>query len=167
MVRQHVSPLDAAYILLIPISMLEEHDQLVWPYTKEGTTMVWSVYHWLKETTEDRDGTVHDNGQGSNELWKGIYGEKTIPKVKSYMWKLTTNTITVKSNLIRRDFLNVTPDCPICGKLETREHMLFECRWTHAVWFRMLGILGINQTGRSIEQWLHERTQLYEGCETG
>lgn len=41
--------------------------------------------------------------------------------------------------------------------------MSFECGWTWAVWFGMLGIRGTNQTRRSMEQWLHER-MIERGC---
>lgn len=89
-------------------------------------------------------------------MWKGICRAHTIPKDKSYMWKYATNAITVKSILTRRGLPNVSLECPICGDVETREHMTFGCRWTRAIWFRVLGIRGAYQNAQNMEQWLND-----------
>lgn len=81
MVREQVTPSDAAYILQIPIPMVEERYQLVWSYTKEGTATR-SVYHRLKETIENRDEPGHDDKHRPRALWKEIWGRKRYQKLK-------------------------------------------------------------------------------------
>lgn len=72
-------------------------------------------------------------------LWSVICSSHPIPKIKSYMWKLSSTAIAVKSNLIRRGLPNVSLDGSICDVEETNAHMTFECGLTKATWFGMLG----------------------------
>lgn len=156
-VRQCITTRDPNCILRIPIPMIEEHDKMIWTYTKDEVASVRSVYHRLREVAEGQTRTTQVVGSRLKTLWSSIWGEHTIPKIKNYMWKLASKAIAVKNNLIRLGLSHVYPDCPICGVEETSTHMTFGCSWTQAICCGMLGIRGANQASQSIEEWLIDR----------
>lgn len=46
------------------------------------------------------------------------------------MWKLASNSLGVKNNLIQRGLSNITPEYTICGNEEMSEHINFNYSWT-------------------------------------
>lgn len=78
-----------------------------------------------------------------------------VPKVENFAWRLATNALPVKVNLIRRGLV-IAPGCPMCGADETREHMTTRCRWTAQVWKATLGNNRRPTPGRDITTWLDE-----------
>ncbi|KAK1366315.1 hypothetical protein POM88_041876 [Heracleum sosnowskyi] len=72
-----------------------------------------------------------------------------------FMALMYWSALATKSNLFRRKY-SQCPLCPICNyKVETVEHMLFECDWTRPVWFSSsLGLFQSSPAINSIVQWL-------------
>lgn len=146
-----------AHILQILIPTNVRADQLLWPYTDDGKVTVRSVYHPFWEA---QDGSIADldrHESRSTTTWSTVWKAYIIVKVKNFMWKLVSNSITVMQNL-RRQGINVTVNCLICGMEEDREHMIYKCSWMEEI--RDLGILGLRTTQYSrptIEEWIQDR----------
>lgn len=79
-----------------------------------------------------------------------------MPKIKHYVWRLATNRVAVKDNLIRRR-MQIDPGCPVCGDNETREHMATGCKWTEHVWRDMTGTRTSDSATVCKERWLDEQ----------
>lgn len=73
-----------------------------------------------------------------DEIWRMIWKVNNLPKVKKSMWHLLSNVVAVQKNLRKRG-MPVEEGCSICGTEETREHMIYGCGWTIAMWFDVLG----------------------------
>lgn len=91
-------------------------DKLIWPYTKEGTTQVKSVYHRRQEQNH-RSTDNNDNANRTSTVWKLIWTSKALPKGKNFIWRLTLNALVVSHNLQRRG-MAIDPSCPVCGRLK-------------------------------------------------
>lgn len=79
-----------------------------------------------------------------------------VPKVKNYVWRLATNAVAVKGNLIRRGML-VGPGCPVCGEDDTWEHMVLGCKWTEQICIELQGIRRAETHDLDVTRWLDER----------
>lgn len=111
---------------------------------------VWSAYHCLRQGHQSINRNVDQ--QPTNDatcIWKA----KVWPKIKSFMWKLVYNLIAVRSNLVWRG-IQVSPLCPACDAVETREHMLTGCPWTRHLWQMCLGLNVADAGIPSVEVWL-------------
>lgn len=72
------------------------------------------------------------------------------------MWKLLTNLIAVTGNLRKRGMQAIT-GCPVCRVEESKEHMAYQCGWTNAVWFGILGLRPNDQARPTLEEWIQDR----------
>lgn len=117
LVRQLVSDEDATLILRMPLPHTSSVDTFLWPHTKTGEPVARSIYHRLRETTvQDRGRNLRN--EDNSGLWRSIWNANVIPKVKTFAWRLVSNALAVKMNLIKRG-MNVDPGCVICGMDET------------------------------------------------
>lgn len=57
---------------------------------------------------------MYSHGSRSMTVWSAIWKDDTIPNVKTFTWKLLTNSIAVLGNLRQRG-MNVIIYCPVCG----------------------------------------------------
>lgn len=115
--------------------------------------MVRSAYHAINNRQSagamDEDATTDP---GTSSLWPVIWKARVWPKVQAFMWKLESNSIATKANLVRRG-VPTYPLCQICYGVESREHIFLECSWVRHVWFGLLGlhVAGLHQV--QMDQW--------------
>lgn len=108
-IRQHL-PQYEDLIRAIPLSQYSMQDELVWLPDKTGTYTTKTGYALCKINVEDTD--IDFN-------WKKlIWGVKTTPKLKHFLWKVKNKAIPVGENLLRRG-IEVEGRCKRCGILET------------------------------------------------
>lgn len=73
-------------------------------------------------------------------IWKA----KTLPKIKTFLWRYAHESIGVKACLVRRG-MGDDEICPICKvEVELVMHALRDCGWAKAVWMQ-LGVYNTNQ----------------------
>ncbi|XP_048626877.1 uncharacterized protein LOC125594926 [Brassica napus] len=63
---------------------------------------------------------------------KGVWNLKTAPK-QLLVWKVLRGALPVGEKLLARQ-INVDPMCKRCGKLESINHLLFQCDFAETVW---------------------------------
>lgn len=123
-----ISPDIIRQISLIPIGDGLENDRLIWPWNKSGIYTVKLGYHWHHSITirsiPDNSHTFH---RVNPMIWKIIWRLKTLPKIRSFLWRVLANAIPTFFNLYRRK-IAVSPLCPVCHSFdETIEHLLLLC----------------------------------------
>ena len=98
---------DISLIESILLCSSKVDDTLFWPFTPSGSYTVKSGYRFLykAQRMDNNDYNPEDN----NGLWKRVWGLKTQPKVRNFLWRAIKNAIPTKSNLKRRKV--VLEDC--------------------------------------------------------
>ncbi|XP_050251841.1 uncharacterized protein LOC126698562 [Quercus robur] len=94
----------------IPLSSMQVEDKLFWPFTPSGSYTVKSGYRFLykAQSLDNNDYQHEDNG-----LWKRVWGLKTQPKIRNFLWRAIKNAIPTKVNLKR--CMTITEDrCEQC-----------------------------------------------------
>ena len=77
----------------------------------------------------------HSSSISNPLLWKLIWNIPTIPKVKNFLWRASSNFLATRANLFHRK-LTLDPLCPFCHIYpETIEHVLLACPWSQKCWF--------------------------------
>lgn len=145
-VRESLRQRDASYVINIPIPLEDQDDKLIWPFRQDGRMSVQTAYHVVRHTSITSGNTLQPTTQPL-ALWKSIWAGQVWPKVRTFMWKLASNSLPVRSNLDRRG-IPISPTCSACDEEETAEHMVRGCSWTIGVWE---GVLGISTTSDSQE----------------
>ena len=85
-------------------------------------------------------------------IWKA----KTLPRIKTFLWMCSHNSIGVKSCLVRRGVVN-DEMCPVCQReLESILHALKDCSSVKSIWC----YLGIQDTNHefwiaNLQEWLN------------
>lgn len=100
LIRQCITKSYAYHIIRIPIPLTEEPEKLIWPYKKDGVVSFKSVYHRLRKVENEENLTMQADGNRPRTLWSAIWCAKMISRINSYIWKLASNAIAVKANLI-------------------------------------------------------------------
>ncbi|CDP00431.1 unnamed protein product [Coffea canephora] len=163
---------DAENILKIPISLSRSGDMHFWTHCKNGEFSVKSCYQVLLK--EDRsmergakgeDGSSYDDS--NKQIWKTLWSLNIKHKIKLFIWRCITNTLTARETIFRRTKQG-SPICSRCGDgMETIEHILFHCHQAQKVWklapIQWDGIQ--NQTGCFKKWWaaLSQATSRTEG----
>ncbi|XP_062014039.1 uncharacterized protein LOC133730473 [Rosa rugosa] len=155
-----LQPHEVNKILSVPIGDMRGEDKIIWPWNKNGVYSVKSGYHWVHSqliTTAtspeaSKSGTSHSI---ATKVWKLIWSINTLPKIKSFLWKVLSGATPTFLNLHKRR-LSISPICPICDTYEESiEHTLLLCPWVQSVWFGSpLGIVIDKQQFKSIDIWL-------------
>jgi hypothetical protein len=128
LVRNLFHEADAEHILQIKIPTLTGEDYVAWHYEKNGMFSVKSAYRLALELQEMNGGEGSSNKQaGERDLWKLIWGAKVQPKVRTFGWKLATNSLGVQAHRCRRK-MDLLPTCSICGtEPEDCFHAMVSC----------------------------------------
>lgn len=66
---------------------------------------------------------------GAKSIWK----VNCSPKVKQFLWKLKSKSLSVGEALLRRG-MTVTGTCKRCGTLESEMHVFFQCPFASRIW---------------------------------
>lgn len=110
---------------LIPSSS-QLKDERAWLFSANGEYTTKSGYAIAKLNTGD---------PAMQELnWKKcIWQVDTSPKIRHFLWKATSNALSVGASLETRG-ISVDPACKRCGSRETEFHVLFSCPFAKRVW---------------------------------
>ena len=123
---------DIALIESIPLCSSKVNDTLIWPFTPSGSYIVKSGYRFLykAQLMDNNDYMPEDN----NGVWKRLWGLKTQPKVRNFLWRAVKDSIPTKINLKRRKV--VLEDCceQCTAEIEDTVHALWSCPLLSSVW---------------------------------
>lgn len=91
---------DAILNIIIPINGRD--DMFRWPHTKDGKLSVRSAYYHIQDGGGLTQGNTNNQPvMGSTSLWMTIWSTKVWLKIKAFVWRLATNTLETKDNLVR------------------------------------------------------------------
>ena len=131
LLQQLLCARDISLIESIPLCSRKVDDTLFWPFTLSGSYTVKSGYRFLykAQSMDNNDYNPEDNG-----LWKRVWGLKTQPKIKNFLWQAVKNAIPTKSNLKRHKV--VLEDCCEQCNAEVKDtvHALWSCPFLSSVW---------------------------------
>lgn len=105
-------------IMSLHISQENCNDQCHWMSTKNGQSMVKSVYNFLIM------GKPNQFISKDGKFWKRLWKSDLLPKWKIFIWKLMHNALAVKNKLKKRG-MEVNTLCVLCKDLEENETHLF------------------------------------------
>lgn len=126
-VRDLVNPSDVKVVLNITIPIEQGQDVLRWPHTRDGAITVRSAYHRVHGESSDFQVDLNRSPRPDMLLvWPAIWNAQVWPKYKAFMWKMANDVLPTKDNLRRRG-LQLSPLCPSCQSVESREHLFFDC----------------------------------------
>ncbi|XP_026434311.1 uncharacterized protein LOC113331883 [Papaver somniferum] len=114
-------------IMRVPIS---GNDTLVWPYNKNGSLTVKSVYKLLANKLP------HNSTNNTDiEVYMAIWKSPLLPRTQLFLWKCVENIIPTGSKLARYN-RNHDDRCKVCNSdvVETPEHMIPQCSFSRNVW---------------------------------
>ena len=120
-------------------------DKLTWARNPRGNFDLKSAYSLAMEAAPDPLFST-------SWIWKA----KTLPRIKTFLWMCSHNSIGVKSCLVRRGVVN-DEMCPVCQReLESILHALRDCSSVKSVWC----YLGIQDTNHefwiaNLQEWLN------------
>ena len=104
-----------------------------WPHTHDGVFSVRSTYRLLLDQAETE--IEGSSSVGENlKVWKSIWSLRVPNRVKSLMWRVGTNSIPTRANLVKRQVLNDAL-CQEC-KLHSKDtmHALWSCPKLNDAW---------------------------------
>jgi hypothetical protein len=134
--------------------MEQNEDQLMWPYTKDGSYTVKSGYNIIKLWQDNTNSAATSTTTHYNKMWKALWSLHTIPRHKVPLWKIIQQVIPIKQALSRRGVQGQTL-CPRCyQKEETIEHVFKECLIADRIWFGSKLGIRINSIQGSFQDWL-------------
>lgn len=117
-IESHFVERDQRCILAIPLSSRGLQDTLLWAYSKDGTYSVKTAYMLGKW------GNIDD----FHKAWGLLWSLEVSPKVRHFLWRVTTNSLPVRDALHRCHLVDES-GCPWCvGEVETAQHAMFQCQ---------------------------------------
>ena len=139
-------PLDIKLLIqATPIAITSSGcDKIAWADSPQGTFNLSSAY---------RIAMGHEESPSFSASW--IWKANTLPRIKTFLWMCTHNSIGVRSCLMRRGVCEEVM-CPICQEVEESIlHALRDCPWAKAIW-NHLGRVEVDQDFWSSElpDWL-------------
>ena len=120
-------------ILAIPLNNLHSSDELVW---KENSTQNFTVKTAYKIALglKNQPQGEHSQARQNGRIWKKVRKLNVPPKVRSLLWRASSNILPTKDNLQRRK-VRVDDRCEFCTQhIETTCHVLWECPFARNVW---------------------------------
>ncbi|XP_048596367.1 uncharacterized protein LOC125578115 [Brassica napus] len=109
-------------------------DKEIWAFNKAGDYSVKSGCSLLRKLAENagEEGMVHD--QAMIELKKQIWRMRTIPKIRTFVWRAASGALAVAERLTAHG-MPVEMTCMLCHQgIETIEHVLFQCTKAQELW---------------------------------
>ena len=76
----------------------------------------------------------NDYNPEDNCLWKRVWGLKTQPKIRNFLWQAVKNAIPTKSNLKRRKVV-LEDYCEQCNaEVKDTVHAMWSCPFLSSMW---------------------------------
>ena len=132
-------------------------DKLTWAGNPRGIFDLKSAYSLAMEA-------IPVSPFSASWIWKA----KTLPRIKTFLWMCSHNSIGMKSCLLRRGVVN-DEMCPVCQREpESILHALRDCSSVKAVWH----YLGIQATNRkfwnaNLQEWLNANGRMFKSLIDG
>ncbi|KAG7563623.1 Reverse transcriptase zinc-binding domain [Arabidopsis suecica] len=120
----------ALEILAIKPSRLGASDKRVWLASSDGLYTTKSGYAIAREEMSSLD---HHKDSGGCDWIKEVWGIKSSPKVKHFLWKALAGAIPTGLQLVSRG-MQVDSRCIRCNEPESVCHLLFNCPFAKQVW---------------------------------
>ena len=110
---------------------VEGVDKLLWKLTLNGVFDVRSFYNSLS------------NPHTIPFPWKCIWSVKVPKRVSYFLWTTARDSILTIDNLVKRN-LPLVKRCSLsCCNGETVDHLLLDCKFSHALWREVFLMFGI------------------------
>ncbi|CAN1318107.1 LINE-1 retrotransposable element ORF2 protein [Linum perenne] len=134
----------------IPIGPPNLRDKWIWHFDSKGLFSIKSCYNLLKNGRRD----LRAADGSTNREWKWIWQLSIPPKVKFFAWRIVSNLLPTKENMMRRKCA-ADPLCPCC--LQTDEnlyHLFFDCAVTKEIWRELMPTITPPGQQLPIKEWL-------------
>jgi len=126
--------IDSSAITQIPIIESTNMDALMWMFEPNGCYTVKSGYKAI-QIWKARSQTTARTSNENNSVWKKLWNLNTIPRHKTIIWRILTNSLPLRSELGKRGILCI-PLCPRCeSKVETLNHTFSSSPFISRTWF--------------------------------
>jgi hypothetical protein len=137
LVKQTFWSMDADIILSTPIRP-DFEDYPAWFFDEKGVFSVKSAYKiYVKKHDADLD--TSSGGNDESSFWKRLWDLPCLPKVKQFIWRLTHNSLPLRTNIMRRG-IRCDTLCVCCKRLdEDGAHTFLKCKETREAW-KLLGM---------------------------
>lgn len=151
LIDRHFYPPDAKLIKSLPLCSIPQSDMLIWPKEKIGIYTVKLGYKLLCEwqNEELNQPQISDT---ERSFWSSIWKIKVPGKIKHFIWKVCSNSLPTKENLMKRKILQDSM-CQRCSNgSEDVVHSLWSCDGLKEVWngeFGWVHGLGVQWTSFS------------------
>jgi hypothetical protein len=153
-INQVFIPFERDQIHQIPLVKEQTDDQLMWPFTKEGSYTVKSGYNIIKSWHDNVNSVSTSTNNLDMKLWKTIWTLHTIPRHKVLLWRIIQKAIPVKQALSDRGIQGQVL-CPRCfQKEETIDHVFKDCQYADKVWFGSKLGIRFSSIQSSFRDWL-------------
>nr|XP_051228987.1 uncharacterized protein LOC127346758 [Lolium perenne] len=133
-IRSLFFPPDAEEILKINLPSSNARDTIAWAHESNGIFTVRSAYRLGRSLQSNEKNTASSSRpDGERPLWNLIWSTKVPPKLKTFCWKLATNSLGVQTLRCNRN-MDILPTCSICGcEPEDAYHAVMTCTKANAL----------------------------------
>ena len=95
--------------------------------------LVKSGYYCANAMVRNNMHNASTSASSDKHLWKFIWGFPILKKIKTFLWRLCHNAISIRDNLYKKKIVN-SPLCLICHQdKEAIEHAFLLYPWTMPV----------------------------------
>ncbi|KAK6139702.1 hypothetical protein DH2020_026556 [Rehmannia glutinosa] len=128
---------EADLILGIPLPRCYQDDQLICHFSQNGKYSVKTGYHLARrhyylKNEASRGGGGSGSKSKSPRLF--IWSPKVPEKIKITVWRLATNSLPTRQNLVRKKIITDI-FCPLCEQgAESAVHRVIECDFARQCW---------------------------------
>jgi len=114
--------------------LISSEDSYCWAGTNNGLYTVKSGYERSSRETFKNLFKEADVYPSVNPLFDKVWSLETVPKIKVFMWKALKGALAVEDRLRSRG-IRTADGCLFCKeKIETINHLLFQCPFARQVW---------------------------------
>lgn len=126
-------PPEAKLIKSLPLCSTVQPNTLVWLKENSGNYSVKTGYKFLCETP-DVDLVNSEEAMAQRKFWKSIWNLRVPGKIKHFLWKCCTNSLSTRENLFKKTIL-IDSLCHLCSReSESVLHAIWGCEKVQQVW---------------------------------
>jgi ribonuclease HI len=153
-------PFEVDQIRNIPLTNIEQLDELIWNGTQDGHYSVRSGYHSIIDWKETINTKAGNSISDASPIWEKLWKIKVPPKQITCLWRILHDALPTKEKLFRRGAQH-NPLCPrCCEAVEDINHIFMECEWSKRVWFDSNLTINFNRgPNSSFIEWIIQSIQ--------
>lgn len=103
----------------IPLSYMDQPDELTWPFNPRGEYSVKSGYKFLQQEVQNLL-PAQSATDLLQPLWQSVWGLPVPSKVRNLVWMAAKNSLPTKTNLVKRKIIT-SDTCELCQ--QGQEHL--------------------------------------------